>query len=111
MDEQEPGCTGPHPSPVPGGGWARGGVASDLKVVVLGQDAPGWRSHGPVKVLWHLEFRPGTHLSPVCLPASVSSWLGCSFLPSFLGGFLEPSTLAELRKKVCVGIPFVGPMS
>lgn len=54
-----------------------------------------------MNVQWGLEFRPGTHLTP-CLHSSVPSWLGCSFLPSFLGGFLEPSTitLAELRKKV-----------
>lgn len=37
-------CLSPWPlalPPVTGGGWARGGGASDLKVVVLGQDAPG----------------------------------------------------------------------
>ena len=40
-------------------------------------------------------------------------WVGCSFLFSFLGRFLEPSTvtLAELGEKFLVGIPAWGLMS
>lgn len=68
--------TGPPTVPLPchGGGWARGGVASDLKGVVLGQDAQGWRSRAPVNVQWGLEFRLGTHLTPACIPQGLPGW-------------------------------------
>lgn len=62
---------------------------------VLGQDLLGWwRSHLPL--LYFSIF-----------------WVGCSFLPSFLGRFPEPSavTLAELGEKFLVGIPAWGPMN
>lgn len=71
-------------SPVTGGDWARGGAASDLKVVVLGQDAPGeQRSCAPVKVQWGLECRPGTHLTRACIPQCLP---GRPLLSPFISG-------------------------
>lgn len=103
VQEQEAGCTSPTTVPLTCHWWRLGRrrVASGLKGVVLGQGAPGAEEPRSCECAVGSGIRarnpPGR-----CLHSSVSSWWGCSFLPSFLGGFPQTSTvtLAELREKV-----------
>lgn len=82
------------PDLVTGGGCALGGTAPELEVLGSG---PGF-AQGVVCAAGPGIQPLGTTCPCLRLAISVSSELGCSFSPAFLGGFLDPSTiiLAEL---------------
>lgn len=96
VDEQEPGCTWPRllPQPLATGPltchWGRLGQRRGCFRSEGGGSGPGrargWRSRAPVKVQWGLEFRPGTHLSPACMPQCLPGW-AAPFSLHFWAGF------------------------